>query len=702
MGRQIQGPETGGALPRSASTGDSLAVGTAFLVLLAVSPFAFLAAIVTVAVVLRQFRRHWWEPAVVAGIVAVGVVVAESLLTGFFEFHFGGLAAAVAGSGSWGEAFLRTLPFGVPLGVAAGCVYVGASQKWAGSAEWHPIEQRRRAVEDTKRERKVTALLERPELEQACTAPPLGVSRGGDLVSWVQEPYVVVPPDQSPAMGLLGESGSGKTVTAERLVSIWARSGRKVIFADFKGTDPELAQRVIAAYKKERPEAVCALWPAQPLDMWRGTPVQVVNRLIQVQDFTEPYYKAVAQTAVRLAVLAPDVDNRGPVRDSTSFMARLDPEFLSRAYEGRREMADVAPLVRNPQALDGVRLRYSGFFSALAGRLDYGFSFEDVDLAILTVPTLAQAEDAMAVARMVLTDFGHYCLTRKPRLGEDVTFLVDEFSAVTQAAPMVIDLAERVRDVGGQVVVSAQSYEGLGRDDAERRRMRDALLPGGLIIHRLGDPDEVLKTAGTVRAVEQSWQLDELGQSGMGSAKMHHKMRVDPDEVRQARTGEAWVITKGRAVRMQVLRTRISDEVREHAERIVGLAWAQAAGDFAAGRWPEPQPWWDLKALPEPPKELEGGGLLELVEGPGPVVPPALPAGAPLPKGPDPRILLVLAALVRAGQEAKARQVANEVQGLARGHVDRLVAKRAEVIAAAEAVRHSKRRAVPARKKQAS
>ena len=80
---------------------------------------------------------------------------------------------------------------------------------------------------------------------------------------------------------------------------------------------------------------------------------------------------------------------------------------------------------------------------------------------------------------------------------------------MTAAAPMVIDLAERVRDVGGQVVISAQSYGGLGRDDAERRRMLDALAPGGLVVHRLARPDEVLEPAGTVRALEQSHQLDE-------------------------------------------------------------------------------------------------------------------------------------------------------------------------------------------------
>ena len=46
---------------------------------------------------------------------------------------------------------------------------------------------------------------------------------------------------------------------------------------------------------------------------------------------------------------------------------------------------------------------------------------------------------------------------------------------------------------------------------------------------------------------------------------MGHKMKVDPDAVRQAATGEAWVITNGRAAHLIGMQARIPAEVREHA-----------------------------------------------------------------------------------------------------------------------------------------
>jgi hypothetical protein len=87
---------------------------------------------------------------------------------------------------------------------------------------------------------------------------------------------------------------------------------------------------------------------------------------------------------------------------------------------------------------------------------------------VLTVPTLlskaeAEAEaDADAAMRVVLEDYGHYASGRKPRHGEDAVLILDEFSALASGVDSAINLAERVRDVGVQVIVAAQSVEGLG------------------------------------------------------------------------------------------------------------------------------------------------------------------------------------------------------------------------------------------------
>jgi hypothetical protein len=106
---------------------------------------------------------------------------------------------------------------------------------------------------------------------------------------------------------------------------------------------------------------------------------------------------------------------------------------------------------------------YADFFAALAGAFDRGsWSYEDVDLAVLTVPTLLSKAEADAAMRVVLEDYGHYATGRKPREGEDALLVLDEFSALASGVDSAINLIEQLRDVGVQVVVAAQSVEGLG------------------------------------------------------------------------------------------------------------------------------------------------------------------------------------------------------------------------------------------------
>src|ERR1700751_6017480 len=111
--RQVRGPETGGALPRGAHQGNSSAVAAAGLVLLVISPGAFLAAVVAVFALMRQVRRHWWEWALAALGLAVIVGAAIQLVTGnLLAAQFGGYLSAISAGGSWAAAIGATLPLG--------------------------------------------------------------------------------------------------------------------------------------------------------------------------------------------------------------------------------------------------------------------------------------------------------------------------------------------------------------------------------------------------------------------------------------------------------------------------------------------------------------------------------------------------------------------------------------------------------------
>jgi hypothetical protein len=119
-----------------------------------------------------------------------------------------------------------------------------------------------------------------------------------------------------------GAPGAGKTVTLLRLAYLAARAGRKVCFADCKGTDPTLVPGLIAAYRLGNPAARIGCWPEQAMDMWRGTQAQVQSRLLAIEQFTEPFYQRVASAGLRLALTAPRHAARGGQRRAATPLGR--------------------------------------------------------------------------------------------------------------------------------------------------------------------------------------------------------------------------------------------------------------------------------------------------------------------------------------------------------------------------------------------
>ncbi len=498
-------------------------------------------------VLFHQHLTLWGKEVVPAemevGVVGLHLFALVSLYGGFFAVDLGAVVAGLFFGGG----------LGWPVGMCLGVALVRWADRCSAGAEWHPLTRWRALQAGFRQRLEVIALSVDTAAIARCSAPPLGVALDGDLRGWTEGPYVVVPPSAG-ALGLLiaGEPGSGKTVTLERKVALDAAAGRQVIFVDCKGTDPDLPWRIEAAYRHARPTVRVLQWPTRPLSIWNGDPAQLFNKLKASFDYNDPYWEAVGDVAVRLALTGPDVDGRGPCRSTTALLERMTATYLKRAYAGTSDEENVASVLRKAESLDGLRMRMVQLFDTLHGGFDGDKSFEDFDLIVLTVPSLAIKNDAEAMVRLLLSDFGQYAAMRKPRRGRDATIVIDEFSAVTTAAPVAINLAERIRDVEAQLVVSVQSWEGLGTDDDERRRLRNALA-GGVLLQRMPEPEQFLQAAGAVRESEVSAQIDDSGSTAMGSMRSGYHFKIRPDDVRSALVGEAWLIHQGHNLRLQVL-----------------------------------------------------------------------------------------------------------------------------------------------------
>jgi hypothetical protein len=222
----------------------------------------------------------------------------------------------------------------------------------------------------------------------------------------------------------------------------------------------------------------------------------------------------------------------------------MDTDALAKAHPGSSALAALTA-----QQVEQVRLRYEAFFGQTRGALDGSWAWEDTSAAYLLLDSLALREETAGLARMIFEDFAHYFTARKPR-DQFALLIVDEFSGLAQGAGMAARI-EQARGFNTSLVLAPQVVAGMG-DEQEAARILGSV--ESVICHRVNTPEEICALAGTRKSMEYSTHYASEGATGEGSARIQHQFKVDPNKVRGLPPGAAYVISRGRAMKIQVLR----------------------------------------------------------------------------------------------------------------------------------------------------
>ena len=377
-----------------------------------------------------------------------------------------------------------------------------------------------------------------------------------------------------------GGTGSGKTNTSEVLEYGAATTYRpQIIHFDCKGSRAGMAGFVAlmacAGYEPDR----VRLFPVEAYDGWRGgsDPKRaLLGRLLQIQDWGEPFYAAGTKDLLQRVVYANE-----PPTCSSEFIGRLE----------------ALPTNGNAKLVDGARARYRGFYNGLSGALDGSWAFEDSDACYVQLEGFGLASEAVSLGRFLLEDLTHYLSDRR-RDDRPVLLVLDEFSAISSGADAA-NLVERAREFGAGVILTTQSYAGLG-NGAER--VLDAAR-GGLIVHSLANPEPFTARAGTVSrnvvsVTEPAHQpglisgilFNQQPEMPRTTTRVQEFPRVDPNEVRQLPRGEAFVINGGRAQRVSFNRIELWDENIAFAEQEIQRRQEMSATFPGGGRAEVPMP----------------------------------------------------------------------------------------------------------------
>jgi hypothetical protein len=510
------------------------------------------------AVLLRTTRVKSWQ-LVLPAVAALGLVFWVQGLHGALEHHLvlvEGLASAAFTQRplqpSLAAGLLRMVPLGAPVGVlvAAGS-YTPPEPSVSLAARRAPA----------KRTRTVERAIAR---EAARPSSALGYALDGDL--WRRGRWLVPPGGHLGLATLLaGMPGAGKSTAIHRLAYLAARERRHLVVIDAKGGHDGLAADVVANYLVGWPDARVRCFPQEPIDLWRGSPQEIMNRLIEAWDFSlqADYYRQAALLGLRLALAAPD----SPVTSTRELVRRMDVGTLGQLWDDFPvEYAEVQGLKAE---LPGAHLRVSNLAASLGPAFDGTWSYEDCDLAVITIPSLAAPSDADSAIRVLMADYSHFVMSRKPP-GQPSLVIVDEFSALSGGRRLAINLLERARGAGAGVILAAQSADALG-DPQEQARLEAA--SAAQILFRTPMPGPISALAGTEKGWDGAYRVEQ-GQVQSATYTERAHARVDQDLVRRLPNGHAYVISHGQQTLARIVRTDLDHYQQTQESNAPRRLWA--------------------------------------------------------------------------------------------------------------------------------
>ena len=457
-------------------------------------------------------------------------------------------------------ATLAMLPIAIPLGIALG---IGGWKLWHHQQARHPLHGRAARHRRTERIRaNRAAMVNTSQVPLTATAQPvLGAWLDGEHPStWTSGPWSVLPADASHIVAL-GASGGGKTQSILRLAIAHLAMGWQVIVIDGKeepATAAEFARLATNHARRIR------TWPGpHSLDLFRGDAGTQRDRWMAAMNWTEPYYRSVANSILTLAIDEPN----GPPKSAVELLSRLDMTRLKATWAGTERAPLAAALTAGE--LQGLRHRAFALLNDLAslGAIPHNtstssWSWEDSDATWITLPTSTRPEAAAALGRALLVDAISYLRDSKRRCtNRPVLLIIEELGALVSADPttanLVIETVERGRSANVRCIVSAQTPEGLGDMSAQAR-----LLHGGaaVLAHRMPNPEPIVKLLGTTLDFEASLAVADTGELGArGSLREQHQWRVPPDVLRQLPAGHALLAHAGQWALVAVARLRSHD-----------------------------------------------------------------------------------------------------------------------------------------------
>lgn len=493
--------------------------------------------------------------------VIAGALVSATALAVDWRFASGQLAGArqdfratLGGGGlaihwSW---LVAAFHYGIPLGLVGG---LGFALGWdrqdvtGGRHTLRPVKVTTRRVRD----------LERLRADDQQPAVALGINeRGG--------PATLPIGDLTSHTLILGGTGTGKTNDVYVIAREIAFRRGNVLVINGKG-DAEFLQRMQAVGRSAG--WGISWWSIHgPSASWnplaQGGPTELKDKLIGMEEWTEPHYKRAAERHLqklfgvidktplhsrRDLPCVVELLNVGKLRERARQLPEPDAEELHNYLDAlSRDQLSAISGLQNRLALIteseiGDRLR------AGEGGIDITTALTKVGVTVFNLDSGTHPELVSQLGALVIQD-AKAAVSRRAQLeppGPGL-IIIDEFSAFD--GDHILGLLARARAAGVGVVLATQELADLDRVGIG---FRDQVLGNTAtkIVHRQdvpGSAELVAEIIGTRQAWKETQQTNRFAllrqETGLGSRHREERFIVHPNEIKQLAVGETIVVRK--------------------------------------------------------------------------------------------------------------------------------------------------------------
>jgi hypothetical protein len=436
-------------------------------------------------------------------------------------------------------AVFAMLPIGAPLGVVVGVL---GRDLYVWQRKRHPIHGRavrsREQLLDQQHRARQAAADDNPTILN--DSPVLGVHlQGQPDRAWLVNNYVLLPEAASHIVAI-GATGAGKTQSILRIAEAHLQLGWRVLVIDAKEDYATATAWSELAASVGVPSHRIVTWPQSgPMDLFRGSPTGIRDRLMACAGYTEPYYRSVAGTLLTLVT-----HDEPPVSTFPDVLRRLDHTALKARWAGTPDAHIAAGLKADD--VQGVRYRYFDLARQLesigaTGTAPGGWAWEDCDAAWITLPTSTRAEAAAAFGRAMLVDLIGYIRDSTRRDDRPILLIVEELGAIVagdaETARLIVEAFERARSAHVRTIVSVQTPEGLGPPDMQARILHSG---AAILAHRMPAPEPISNLLGTTYGLEASLGVSRTGDLlDAGSVREQSQFVLSPNTLRQLPVGQA-------------------------------------------------------------------------------------------------------------------------------------------------------------------